>query len=103
MFVKSLILSEHPRNCSRNDCHKYSYSSAVLFIILEAPVPFTLQFDSTTPPHPQKWNRGRSSFLTKEIPEGNPHLQGPCPVQGTFGYNIRQILHPRSEISTCLG
>lgn len=66
MFVKYLILSEHPRNCSGNDCHKYCYSSAVLLIILEAPVLLTLQLDSTTPPHPQKWNgEGAAASLRK--------------------------------------
>lgn len=89
MFVKYLVLNEHPRNCSGYDCHKYCYSSKVLLIILEALVLFILQFDTTTPPHPPphlKMQSGEGAAASLRKNQKGAHTgRDPARYRGLFG------------------
>lgn len=103
MFVKYLIQNGHPRSCSKYDCHKYCYSSIVLLNILEALVLFTLQLDTQPqPPHlKMQLDKGAAASLGKNQ-KGTHSGRDPARYRGLSGINIRQTLHPSSEISNCL-
>ena len=104
MYVKYLVLDGHPEivagmtvintvipaKCYSLFRKHWSYS------------PCSLTSHNAPPAQPKNAVVGGNSCFTKEEPEGNSHLQGPCQIRGTSRWNIKQNFRPSPEISNCL-